>query len=247
MKRKSLELQSSERFWWLRRITFHFIILAVILGIDATKHRLQPTLVNDSTTSVSYGLKADRNKQNIQHFSGNKWEDWTIKGVNLGMAKPGAFPGNAAITKAEYKQWLKQITLPLTGEQLPFEKFTVGALTAGNSNPSSKDYNSLADFSTPSKETIEIRIPWMVLNAKAPNIKEFIGDIYTTEETDGLNSKHTIDNIGFTVQIGDKNITTASDGEYATYDYKKWRDVVQYTSRLKKSYYYMQKTYQNTK
>lgn len=41
----------------------------------------------------------------------------------------------------------------------------------GNSNPDSADYNSLADFSTPKKETIEIRIPWMLLNAKAPNIK----------------------------------------------------------------------------
>lgn len=45
MKRKSLENQSSERFWWLRRIAFILIILSVIFGIDATKHRLQPTFL----------------------------------------------------------------------------------------------------------------------------------------------------------------------------------------------------------
>ncbi|MCU5378201.1 glycosyltransferase [Bacillus cereus] len=139
------------------------------------------------------------------------------------------------------------ITLPLTQEQLPFEKFNVGALTMGNSNPTSADYNSLADFSTPEKETIEIRIPWMVLNAKAPNIKEFIGDIYANEEIDGLTTKQIINAIGFTVQIGAENITTAQDGEYAMYNYSKWGDVVEYTSRLKKSYYYMQKVYQATK
>ena len=111
----------------------------------------------------------------------------------------------------------------------------------GNSNPASADYNSLADFSTPAKETIELRIPWMVLNAKAPNIKEFIGDIYANEEIDGLTTKQIINAIGFTVQIGAENITTAQDGEYAMYNYSKWGDVVEYTSRLKKSYYYMQK------
>ena len=81
----------------------------------------------------------------------------------------------------------------------------------------------------------------MLLNAKAPNIKEFIGDIYANEEIDGLTTKQIINAIGFTVQIGAENITTAQDGKYAMYNYSKWGDVVEYTSRLKKSYYYMQK------
>ena len=48
-------------------------------------------------------LKQSEISKTLQHYTGGKWEDWTIKGVNLGMAKPGAFPGDAAITKAEYK------------------------------------------------------------------------------------------------------------------------------------------------
>lgn len=38
------------------------------------------------------------------------WEKKFIKGVNLGAAKPGAFPGELAITKGEYLRWLKSIS-----------------------------------------------------------------------------------------------------------------------------------------
>lgn len=36
-------------------------------------------------------------------------ETLTIRGVNLGMAKPGYFPGSAAIERAEYDRWLSAI------------------------------------------------------------------------------------------------------------------------------------------
>lgn len=38
-----------------------------------------------------------------------KWEALLVRGVNLGMAKPGTFPGEAAITKEEYARWLALI------------------------------------------------------------------------------------------------------------------------------------------
>ncbi|MFA1611034.1 hypothetical protein [Halobellus rubicundus] len=34
------------------------------------------------------------------------WEDFLVRGVNLGMGKPGRFPGETAITRAEYDRWL---------------------------------------------------------------------------------------------------------------------------------------------
>lgn len=37
------------------------------------------------------------------------WQAITIKGVNLGMGKPGYFPGEAAITEEEYYRWFEQI------------------------------------------------------------------------------------------------------------------------------------------
>jgi len=37
------------------------------------------------------------------------WQNVLIKGVNMGIAKPGHFPGEAAITKEEYARWFRQI------------------------------------------------------------------------------------------------------------------------------------------
>jgi hypothetical protein len=45
----------------------------------------------------------------FQIFRDGKWEPMKIKGVNLGMAKPGTFPGEAAITEEEYYRWFEYI------------------------------------------------------------------------------------------------------------------------------------------
>lgn len=41
---------------------------------------------------------------------GGEWEELLVHGVNLGMGKPGHFPGDAAITKAEYARWFEDIS-----------------------------------------------------------------------------------------------------------------------------------------
>jgi len=45
----------------------------------------------------------------IQVLSGGKWTDLLVKGVNIGAAKPGHFPGESAITYEEYIRWLEWI------------------------------------------------------------------------------------------------------------------------------------------
>jgi hypothetical protein len=45
----------------------------------------------------------------IQVYEEGKWKDFLIKGVNLGMGKPGKWPGEGAITKSEYRRWFEQI------------------------------------------------------------------------------------------------------------------------------------------
>ncbi|MGG1630314.1 hypothetical protein [Rossellomorea sp. NRS-1567] len=45
----------------------------------------------------------------IQVKKDGKWEDLLIKGVNMGIARPGSFPGETAISKEEYLRWFKQI------------------------------------------------------------------------------------------------------------------------------------------
>ncbi|MCC5912256.1 MAG: hypothetical protein JJT76_17715 [Clostridiaceae bacterium] len=76
----------------------------------------------------SYRFKKEKDFKNVQEFQedgiaynsriqkdvfevyneGN-WQETLIKGVNMGMAKPGTWPGEAAITFEEYYRWMKQI------------------------------------------------------------------------------------------------------------------------------------------
>ena len=45
----------------------------------------------------------------FERSDGGAFEGFSVRGVNLGMAKPGRFPGEAAITRAEYDRWLADI------------------------------------------------------------------------------------------------------------------------------------------
>ncbi len=54
-------------------------------------------------------MNAKLNDTYFEVFRNGQWEEILIKGVNLGMGKPGHFPGDAAITKGEYLRWLMYI------------------------------------------------------------------------------------------------------------------------------------------
>lgn len=43
------------------------------------------------------------------HQGNGSWQDFLVKGVNLGVGKPGYFPGEMQITKEEYMRWFTQI------------------------------------------------------------------------------------------------------------------------------------------
>ncbi|MDL4842896.1 hypothetical protein [Aquibacillus rhizosphaerae] len=45
----------------------------------------------------------------MEIYTDDKWSSILIKGVNIGMAKPGYFPGEAAITEEEYFRWFELI------------------------------------------------------------------------------------------------------------------------------------------
>lgn len=49
------------------------------------------------------------NGTHIEIYRNGKWEKTFLKGVNMGAAKPGYFPGEFGITKSDYKRWFKQI------------------------------------------------------------------------------------------------------------------------------------------
>lgn len=72
----------------------------------------------------------------------------------------------------------KELYLPETKITLPFKSYETGKLIEGNGNPEAKDYNSLADYYWNDDSTIELRIPWLLIQAKDPSRKEFMGDLY---------------------------------------------------------------------
>ena len=82
---------------------------------------LQETYTNKET--VNSDIKSDiemykdndiayHSRVNDTHFEiyrDGSWEEFEIQGVNMGMAKPGAWPGGSAITFEEYVRWIDQI------------------------------------------------------------------------------------------------------------------------------------------
>ncbi|MBW5447295.1 hypothetical protein GE107_14660 [Cohnella sp. CFH 77786] len=54
-------------------------------------------------------MPAKTGKQYLQTFRDGAWRDLLIKGVNMGVSKPGHFPGEMAITKEEYLRWFQEI------------------------------------------------------------------------------------------------------------------------------------------
>ncbi|WP_049941237.1 hypothetical protein [Halorhabdus utahensis] len=59
----------------------------------------------DRSSPPAYRIGAD----GFERRSEGTVTELTVRGVNLGMAKPGYFPGSAAIERAEYDRWLEHI------------------------------------------------------------------------------------------------------------------------------------------
>ncbi|WP_160677481.1 family 2 glycosyl transferase [Clostridium sp. C8-1-8] len=82
------------------------MVLAIFLGYNylfLARNKIS-TYTNDG---VSYVSKVD--SKSFYVYGYGKWEKSFIKGVNIGAAKPGTFPGELAITKDEYLRWFKEI------------------------------------------------------------------------------------------------------------------------------------------
>lgn len=143
------------------------------------------------------------------------------------------------------------LTIPTTKKVIPFSYYETGKLKEGNGNPNSKDYNSLVDFNINDKEkTIELRIPWLLLNFKDPSTKEIMGDISdnnssTREEVDGIQVGLVYVNkqgelLDSFPKIQDKMIPS-----FKQYSWDHWNSP-KTTYRLKESYYILQKAFTST-
>lgn len=120
--------------------------------------------------------------------------------------------------------------LPYADASIPTgEYYESGKLTYGNANPSSENFNSLADFCA-GEGFVEIKLPWQLLNFADPTTMRIHDDYYECYGVEYL----TIDSIR--VGVGDGSDTI----QMTSFPMKKLGREPQYHERLKQSYYILQ-------
>lgn len=97
--------ETLEAFYWKVYMPLMNSILNDVKSPD--EQQVKPSIEVQSVDGVQVVGQVGENK--LQVFKDGEWEDLLIKGVNMGISKPGYFPGEAAITKSEYLRWFKQI------------------------------------------------------------------------------------------------------------------------------------------
>ncbi|MBH0170074.1 hypothetical protein [Fictibacillus sp. 18YEL24] len=69
----------------------------------------KPVSIVQVQESNGIKINAKASGDYLQILENGKWRNFLIKGVNMGIAKPGSFPGETAISKNEYFRWFKRI------------------------------------------------------------------------------------------------------------------------------------------
>ena len=127
----------------------------------------------------------------------------------------------------------RTLYLPLDDLILPPSSYETGKLLHGNGNPLSESFSSLADYCiNPANSSVEIRIPWQLLNVADPSTRTVMGDLYAHQQFN-INPVQ-IDGFSFELyRIGGYGNVTG--GGFGFYAWKPWEEV-HYNERLKKSY-----------
>ncbi|MHA7137997.1 hypothetical protein ACRTEV_12015 [Rossellomorea arthrocnemi] len=95
----------TSQFYWK---AYTPLMTAILKDIQKGGDRKETQTV-EVTKENDLNLAGKTGTDYIQVKKDGKWEDLLIKGVNMGIARPGSFPGETAISKEEYLRWFKQI------------------------------------------------------------------------------------------------------------------------------------------
>lgn len=82
-----------------------FLCLLWLVGEIFTGQKQVPVLNTEEGISQIARTRED----DLEIYTEDGWEKLFLKGVNLGTAKPGYYPGEFGITKKEYLRWFRQI------------------------------------------------------------------------------------------------------------------------------------------
>lgn len=95
--------------YFVKRTSSLIIIVSVLLSgmnfIACTNDKNNKPIAFED--GVKYYTKLDDKYFTV--YDGEKFNKKFLKGVNIGVGKPGAFPGELAITKEEYLRWFRYI------------------------------------------------------------------------------------------------------------------------------------------
>jgi hypothetical protein len=94
---------TQDSFYWEVYVPMMKVLLASGLNQSVKQEQVEIVEKNEIETNSTTG------DAYIQVQKNGKWSDILIKGVNMGIAKPGYFPGETAISKEEYSRWFKEI------------------------------------------------------------------------------------------------------------------------------------------
>ncbi|WZL72715.1 hypothetical protein QBE52_16870 [Clostridiaceae bacterium 35-E11] len=103
----SIDTQGSqEAFYWQVYVPMMKKILAQSYeqkGQKLNELQVETKKIGEITVAANVGEKK------IEILKNDQWQELLIKGVNMGIAKPGHFPGEVSITKEEYFRWFQYI------------------------------------------------------------------------------------------------------------------------------------------
>ena len=96
----------TDTFFWKAYVPIMTDILTTKTDTLSNVNAVQPDIKIEGGMKV-IGKSGD---EYLQVYRNGVWENLLIKGVNMGIAKPGSFPGETKITKQEYARWFDQIS-----------------------------------------------------------------------------------------------------------------------------------------
>ena len=97
---KNFQMFSDHAFYWSTYIP-------MVQGILENFSEVGEEKKESTSTELQYHARILEDDYEV--FIDNTWTSIPMKGVNMGMAKPGTFPGEAGITEEEYYRWFEQI------------------------------------------------------------------------------------------------------------------------------------------
>ncbi|WP_203363598.1 hypothetical protein [Bacillus sp. REN10] len=94
----------NEQFFWQTYVPMMKVLLE---QSEHVKTKKESKLASKKSKETAYTSRVNHDTFEVR--VGGQWRKLPIKGVNIGMGKPGVFPGEAAITEEEYYRWFQYI------------------------------------------------------------------------------------------------------------------------------------------